>query len=121
MPSQDENTKGKLKIKAGQMLFIGIVTDLDMILMLTFYFINLKSSVSSGFMYFYLSALFGAILLFLGWTIPNHFEFTYRRKNSYYSGDLPFEIKEKKFSYRFPLISAGIIALIISSIFYLLY
>ncbi len=103
------------RVKKGQWIYIIISTLFNVILMLIFYFIDLKKSLN--FDYYYLSALIGAINLLLGWMIPNHFDFEYRRKNAFYKGKLPIDIRNKMFSYRFPLMISGIIALIISCIF----
>lgn len=102
-------------ISKKQIIFIVLSVVTNTILMGIFYFLDLKGI--TRFDYYYLSAFIGAVLIFLGWVIPNHFEYDYRRKTKKYKETLPQEIKQKKFGYRFPLMISGIISLIISSIF----
>ena len=66
----------------------------------------------------YVTTLIGLIYLLVGWIVPNRFEIKYRKENAQYAGELPEEIKNKKFLYRFPLMSAALITLILSVIFF---
>lgn len=103
------------KITKKQIIIISILSCADLFIMLIFYYLSIKGAIK--FDYYYLSSMLGAILFLLGWTIPNHFEYDYRRKEKVLTGPLPEEIKQKKFNYRFPLFMAGLICLIISMIF----
>lgn len=89
----------------------------DLFLMLLFWILNLKGVTNSTFNYYYLSAFLGAVFLLLGWTIPNHFDFSYRKKSKDYKGKLPIEIRVKKFIYRFIFFIIGFFCLAISVIF----
>ena len=66
----------------------------------------------------YVTTLIGLIYLLIGWVIPNRFEIKYRKETAEYAGALPEEIKNKKFLYRFPLMSAAVITLILSVVFF---
>ena len=75
----------------------------------------------AGIVYFdpsYVTTLCGLVYLLIGWMIPNRIEFKYRKETAKYAGELPEEIKSKKFLYRFPLVSASIITLLLSVVFF---
>ncbi len=65
-----------------------------------------------------ISLAMGLVYLFLAWTIGNHISYTYRKQNSYYSGKLPEEIRDKVYNYRAPLLNAAIIDIVASLILF---
>ncbi len=102
-------------IQKKHIITIAVLSVLMIIAMVVLYILRTKSIIK--FDYYYISALVGAIFLFIGWVIPNHFEFDYRKKHRLYKGDLPDDLKHKKFNIRFPYMVSGLIFILISSIF----
>ena len=66
----------------------------------------------------YITTLFGLVYLLIGWMVPNHHEFKHRKSTGNYNGELPEEIKNKKFKYRFPMMFSALIILILSVIWF---
>ena len=66
----------------------------------------------------YITTLIGLIYLLVGWVVPNRVEFKYRKDKAEYAGALPEDIKNKKFSYRFPLMGSALITLVLSIVFF---
>lgn len=97
--------------------WVALIVMLIVAVALTLLFYYLYISGSTQYPASYVTALIGFVYLFVGWVVPNNIEFKFRRKTAQYSGELPEDIKMKKFSYRFPLISASVIVLILSVIF----
>ena len=95
-----------------------ILTGIALIFGLIFYFLNLADVLD--FEGSFLVTLYGFVLLFLGWILGNHIDYSYRRSSKQYSGKLPDEMKQKIFSLRFPLFTSGGIALLLSILFYYL-
>lgn len=83
---------------------------------LVFYYLNIKGL--TAFSASYVTTLFGLIYLLIGWMVPNNYEFKYRKETAKYNEKLPKEIKDKMFLYRFPLISASIITLLLSVLYF---
>lgn len=106
------------RIKKKHIILIMILSILMIISMTILYILRTKSIIK--FDYYYISALIGAIFLFIGWVIPNHFEFDYRRKNRVYKGELPEDLKQQIFNYRFPFMISGLIFVLISTVFSML-
>ena len=98
-----------------QWVSIAIMVAGAVVITIIFYVLHLKSIVD--FPSSYVTALIGFVYLFIGWIVPNNIEFKYRKKTAQYAGDLPQDVKDNKFTYRFPLICASMITLILSVIF----
>ncbi len=108
----------KKKITLKMWIELAIFSGAALIFGLIFYFLNMANILD--FEGSYIVTVYGFILLLIGWMSGNHVEFSYRRKEKQYGGELPLEIKQKKFSYHFPFIVAGLITLLLSFIFFYL-
>lgn len=106
----------KNKFKAKHFIIIATLSLINLALIILLYILNLSGNIKFDG-YYYLISFIGAMLLFIGWVIPNHTSYQYRRETKNYNGPLPDEIKEKIFNTRFPLMTSGLICLIISMIF----
>lgn len=104
------------KVSLKQWIWLIALLIVAVLATLVFYILYLKSIVA--FEPSYITTIIGLIYLLIGWTIPNRFEIKYRKETAEYAGALPDDIKNKKFLYRFPLMSAAIITLILSVIFF---
>lgn len=98
-----------------QWITILVMAIIAVAITMIFYVLYIKSIVK--FPPSYVTALIGFVYLLIGWMIPNSIEFKYRKKTAQYSGELPQEIKDNKFTYRFPLIFVAILVLVLSVIF----
>ncbi len=105
-----------MKLTKKQIILITSFSFLNLIYAMIMCILKIKGIIK--FDYYVGNALFGAICLFLGWVIPNHFDFSYRKKNAYYKGALPEDIKKKKFAYRVPCFILGFICFLICFIFF---
>ena len=104
------------KITKKMWIEMGIICGISLLLSLLFYYLNVAKILP--FEGSYIVTTIGFVLIFLGWIGGNHIEYSYRRKNKEYGAILPDDIKRQRFSYRFPLMMSGLIALILSVIFY---
>ena len=66
----------------------------------------------------YITTLFGVVYLLNGWMFPKHEEFKHRKSTGNYNGELPDDVKNKKFKYRFPMILSALVTLILSVIWF---
>ena len=104
------------KVSLKQWIWLIALLIIAVVATLVFYILYIKGVVI--FNPSNITTIIGLVYLLIGWTIPNRFEIKYRKETAQYAGELPEEIKNKKFLYRFPLMSAALITLILSVIFF---
>ena len=104
------------KVSLKQWIWLVALLIIAVVSTLVFYFLFVADKVD--FDPSYVTTIIGLIYLLIGWVVPNRFEIKYRKEKAEYAGALPEEIKTKKFLYRFPLMSAAVITLILSVIFF---
>ena len=104
------------KVNLKQWIWLVALLIIAVVATLVFYILYIKGVVI--FNTSHITTIIGLVYLLIGWTIPNRFEIKYRKETAQYAGELPEEIKNKKFLYRFPLMSAALITLILSVIFF---
>ena len=104
------------KVSLKQWIWFIVLIAFAIITTLFFYILFIAGAVS--FDPSYVTTLIGLIYLLIGWVIPNRFEIKYRKETAEYAGDLPEEIKSKKFLYRFPLMGSALITFVLSIIFF---